>query len=121
MKCQFTLTVSEGKRLIAKAIASLPEVRKALSDGMILLKGGTTVSALSEELCGQPLRISGRVTPRGTVSSGAAEPEGAHSLLLRRGSPKRRTEGWRRSPGKWALTTCASAAPTSSTPGEVPP
>lgn len=89
MKCQFTLTVSEGKRLIAKAIASLPEVRKALSDGLILLKGGTTVSAISEELCGQPLRISGRVTPRGTVSSGAAEPEGPHSILLRRGAAEK--------------------------------
>ena len=88
MKCQFSLTVTEGKRLIAKAIASLPEVRHALGEGLILLKGGTTVSALSEELCGQPLRISGRITPRGTVSSGAAEPVGAHSLLLRMGVPE---------------------------------
>lgn len=93
MKCQFTLTVSEGKLLIAKAIAAQPEVRKALSEGMILLKGGTTVSALSEELCGVPLRISGRITPRGTVSSGAVKPEGAHSLLIRRGVPEQ-GDGW---------------------------
>ena len=70
MKVQFTLTVAEGKRLIARGIASLPEVRKAMAEGLILLKGGTTVSALSEELCGMPLRISGRITPRGTVSAG---------------------------------------------------
>jgi len=30
MKAQITLTVSEGKRLIAKAIANLPEVQQAL-------------------------------------------------------------------------------------------
>lgn len=89
MKCQFTLTVSEGKLLIAKAIASLPEVQKALTEGLILLKGGTTVSALSEELCGEPMRISGRITPRGTVSSGASKPSGAHSLLLRKGVPEK--------------------------------
>lgn len=88
MKFQFTLTVSEGKLLIAKAIASLPDVRRALTDGLILLKGGTTVSALSEELCDEPLRISGRISRRGTVSSGAAEPSGSHSLLLRKGVPE---------------------------------
>lgn len=88
MKVQFTLTVAEGKRLIARGIAALPEVRKALAEGLILLKGGTTVSALSEELCGLPLRISGRITPRGTVSSGKPLMEGAHSILLRRGIPE---------------------------------
>ncbi len=88
MKCQFTLTVTEGKRLIAKAIAAMPEVRKALKEGTILLKGGTTVSAVSEELCGRPLRISGRVSPRGTVSCGAANIEEPHSLVLRRGVPE---------------------------------
>lgn len=88
MKVQFTLTVTEGKRLIARAIASLPEVRATLAEGLILLKGGTTVSALSEELCGHPLRISGRVTPRGTVSSGSPAIEGPHSILLRKGVPE---------------------------------
>ena len=85
MKCQFTLTVSEGKRLIAKAVAAMPEVQKALEEGTILLKGGTTVSAVSEELCGQPLRISGRISPRGTVSCGTADLVSPHSLVLRRG------------------------------------
>ena len=88
MKCQFTLTVAEGKRLIAKAIASMPEVRQALKNGTILLKGGTTVSALAEELCGQQMRISGRVTPRGAVSAGSSNPGGSHALVLRHGIPE---------------------------------
>ena len=92
MKCQFTLTVAEGKRLIARAIALMPEVRKALADGKILLKGSTTVSALSEELCGRPLRISGRITPRGTVSSGSFDTREPHSLLLNKAVPEK-TEG----------------------------
>jgi hypothetical protein len=44
-------------------------VKKAFRHGKILLKGETTVSAICEELGGKPLRISGRVTPRGTKSS----------------------------------------------------
>lgn len=66
---QFTLTVNAGKWLIAKAISELEYVKEALSDGKILLFGGTTVSALSEILIGKPLRLSGRITPRGTVTA----------------------------------------------------
>lgn len=88
LKCQFSLTVPEGKRLIAKAVATLPEVRHALQNGIILLKGGTTVSAIAEELCGQKMRISGRISPRGTVSIGAKNPGGTHAMILRKGTPE---------------------------------
>lgn len=88
MKCQFSLTVAEGKRLIAKAIAAMPEVAHALRHGTILLKGGTTVSAVSEELCGEKLRLSGRITARGTVGAGNPSAEGDHMLVLRKGKPE---------------------------------
>lgn len=88
MKCQFTLTAAEGKRLIAKAIASMPEVKEAIKEGLILLKGGTSVSAVAEELCGEKMRISGRITPRGTVAAGNPSPSGFHLLLLRKGVPE---------------------------------
>lgn len=81
VKIQVTLTVSEGKRVIARAIASLPEIRKALEQGKILLKGGTTVSAVAEELAGRPLKISGRISPRGTRGTLNKTLEG-HCLLL---------------------------------------
>ncbi|WP_221039512.1 hypothetical protein [Gelria sp. Kuro-4] len=84
MKAQITLTVSEGKRLIAKAIANLPEVQQALREGKILLKGGTTVSAVAEELAGIALRISGRITPRGT-RAGREQLPAPHTVLLERG------------------------------------
>jgi hypothetical protein len=85
MRAQITLTVPEAKALIAKAVASLPEVRRALENGKILLKGGTTVSAIAEELIGIPLRISGRVTPRGTVSAKRQRDEHPHSVLIEGG------------------------------------
>lgn len=85
MRVQVTLTPSEAKRIIAKGIAALPEVRAVLSAGRILLKGGTTVSALAEELTESPLRISGRISARGTLAAVNANPEIPHSILLEDG------------------------------------
>ncbi len=69
MRIQITLTSPEGKRIIAKGIKALPGVQKIQKRGKILLKGGTTVSAVSEELCGKPISISGMITPKGTLTS----------------------------------------------------
>jgi hypothetical protein len=81
MKAIVSLTVPEGKRLIARAIAQMPEVRQAREGGKILLKGGTTVSAVAEELVGVPMYISGRVTPRGLKASDVAG-SAPHSMLV---------------------------------------
>lgn len=84
MKAQVCLTVNEAKRIIAKGIAALPEVKRALRSGSIFLKGGTTVSAVCEELIGKPLLIAGRINARGTSSSNA--PAGKfHSALITKG------------------------------------
>jgi hypothetical protein len=74
MKAQLTLTVAESKKLIAKAIISMPEVKEAIIKGKILLKGGTTVSAVLEELTGDQFWIMGRVTPLGTMFVAASAP-----------------------------------------------
>ena len=87
MRAQITLTVAEAKRLIAKGIAKRPEVQEALAHGRILLKGGTTVSAICEELCGKALSVSGRVTPKGTKSSSELEQLWT-SALLEGGCPR---------------------------------
>ena len=84
MLIQVTLTVHESKRVIAKGIMRLPVVREALRSGKILLKGGTTVSAVCEELVGRPLRISGRIVPMGAKTSGASLT-GFHSVLIQQG------------------------------------
>lgn len=88
MKAQIVLTVNESKRLIAKAIIGLPEVKNALVREKILLKGGTTVSAISEELVGIPLRICGRISKKGMVSSKITSPKKhPHSILIKKGKP----------------------------------
>ena len=88
MKAQIVLTVNESKKIIAKAICSLPEVKNALARKKILLKGGTTVSAIAEELVGIPLRICGRISKRGTVSSQIILVKHPHSILVEKGKTK---------------------------------
>lgn len=83
-KVQLTLTGSEGKVLIAKAAAKLPQVQECLANARILLAGGTTVSALSEELGYGPLRISGRIDASGTRTALNIMPT-PHNLLIHRG------------------------------------
>ena len=54
MKAVFTLTSSESRRLIAKAVVSMPEVQKAWSEAYLLLAGGTTNAFIAQELLNDP-------------------------------------------------------------------
>lgn len=85
MKAQVTLTVPEAKALIAEVVAQLPEVKRALSEGKVLLKGGTTVAAVAKRLAGCDLRISGRISPRGAKATKGASPQ-PHSILIDKGA-----------------------------------
>ncbi|HPC04542.1 MAG TPA: hypothetical protein PKY58_10815 [Syntrophales bacterium] len=52
MEALFTLTPSESKRLIAKAVVAMPEVQKAHKDGYLLVGRGSTNGYIVEELLG---------------------------------------------------------------------
>ncbi|WZL72552.1 AroM family protein [Clostridiaceae bacterium 35-E11] len=80
-KIQVTLLVEESKELIARAVVHHREVKKSLESGRVVLKGGTTVSKISEKITGKPLRICGRITERGTVSS-LYQKDDPHTLLI---------------------------------------
>ena len=47
---QYLLTVSAGKRLIAKAVAALPTVKRALISNTVVVTAGTTNGYVAEEL-----------------------------------------------------------------------
>lgn len=49
------LTPSESKRLIAKGVAELPEVKQALKQGIIIIARGTTNAFVAEELTGDKI------------------------------------------------------------------
>jgi len=49
-KALVTLTPAESKRLIAKGVAAIPEVKKALVAGIIIIARGTTNTYVAEEI-----------------------------------------------------------------------
>ncbi len=85
MKAMISLTPTEGKRLIAKAIVQMPQVVEAREHGRILVKGGTTASAVAEELVGVPLKISGRISPTGFRATRGLECPAPHCMLVEGG------------------------------------
>jgi len=70
MHIQITLTPAESKRLIAKAVVKLGEVKKAFKNGIIVIGVGTTNAYVAEELLGQEIErerfVAGVVLPKGT-------------------------------------------------------
>jgi len=60
----FSLTVSEGKRLIAKGVAALPCVKRAMGEGIVVVTRSTTSGYVLEELLGRVVDRASFVTGR---------------------------------------------------------
>jgi hypothetical protein len=52
MKAAFTLIPAEARRLIAKAVVAMDEIKLARQKAYIILNGGTTNGYIAQELCG---------------------------------------------------------------------
>lgn len=69
MQTAIVLTVAQGKRLIAKAVAQLPEVKRALAQGTLAIGRGTTNGYVAEEILGESIPkgeyVAGRTLPPG--------------------------------------------------------
>jgi len=87
----FVLTVSESKRLIAKGVAQLPCVRRAMDKGLIAVCKGTTNAYVLEELLGQPIEKTGYVLGATIPPKGPARasllPTSIPEVTLRDGRP----------------------------------
>jgi len=55
LKATVVMTSSECKRLIGKGVAAIPEVKKALRSGLVVIIKGTTNSYVAEEVLGEPI------------------------------------------------------------------
>ncbi|MBU5627170.1 hypothetical protein KQI82_09650 [Oscillibacter sp. MSJ-2] len=84
---QIFLTVNTGKWLIAQAVLELDCVKAALQSGKVVLKGGTTVSCISELLLDYPLKISGRLTPKGALPNRHVTRQ-AYGILVENGAAR---------------------------------
>ncbi len=87
MQIQITLTPAESKRLIAKAVVKLEEVRKAFKSGVIIIGVGTTNACVVEELLGRKIEherfVAGMVLPKGTYIMPAENR--LKEIIIRRG------------------------------------
>jgi len=82
------LTVAESKRLIAKAVAQMPIVKNALTNGMVIIIKGTTNAYVAEEITGQRVDhaafVTGRIEPeKATKRLSPAKP--VNHLILEKG------------------------------------
>jgi len=89
VKRQVVLTVSESKRLIAKAVAAMDIVKRALRDGIVVVAKGSTNSYIVEELLSKKIDkrayLTGVVTPDEPLTSGLPKPKPMRDVVLVRG------------------------------------
>ncbi len=88
VQAQAILTVSESKRLIAKAVKEMPIVKNALENGMVIIAKGTTNAYVAEEITGKKMEkaafVLGRIQPE---KGGKKLPEvkGVPEVILEKG------------------------------------
>ncbi len=85
----FSLTVAEGKRLIAKGLARLPQVERAMAEGIVVITRSTTSGYVLEELLGESVDrssfVTGRTLPAGHPERGEMLSADMPEAVLRAG------------------------------------
>jgi len=88
MKACVVLRPSTSKRLIAKGVATLPVVKRALESGTVVITLGTTNGFVAEELLGSPIDrdvfAAGFIDDRWNLNARIAE---AKEIVLSNGKP----------------------------------
>lgn len=87
----FSLTVAEGKRLIARGVAALPQVQRAMTDGIVIVTRSTTSGYVLEELLGEPVDrrsfVTGKTLPGGHPERGKLLSADTPEAVFRKGEP----------------------------------
>jgi hypothetical protein len=90
MLTSLVFTVAQSKRLIARAVARMPEVKQALAAGMLAIGRGTTNAYVAEEILGRPLLkaqyVAGRTLPPGVPPDLLGRGR-LPDIVLKRGQP----------------------------------
>ncbi|HEX7475583.1 MAG TPA: hypothetical protein VF318_06400 [Dehalococcoidales bacterium] len=75
MRAQVSLTPNESKKLIAKALANIGEIKIALEDGIVVMHPSSSTLFLAEEVLGKTpeteVWMAGAVTPRAACGDDA--------------------------------------------------
>src|SRR5512137_170837 len=77
MRAQVSLIPSESKKLIAKALAEMDEVKRALASGVVVMHPSSSTLFLVEELLGRTpeteVWMCGAITPRAACGDDAVK------------------------------------------------
>jgi hypothetical protein len=88
MKAVFALTPAESKRLLAKAVVQMPEVRAANELGYVIVCGGTTNAYVAQELLGlqaEPQRFTAGISSMGMLCVTDVAQRQPFPLVVRQG------------------------------------
>ncbi len=94
VKASFTLSPAESKRLIAKAVIQMPQVKAALERAYVILAGGTTNAFIAQELLGkyvEPGRFTVGINMGGRVCTTRPEDRLPLPLIFHRGQLVQKT------------------------------
>jgi len=90
MQASIVFTVAQSKRLIARAVATMPEVKRALASGLVAIGRGTTNAYVAEEVLQRELPkgeyVAGRTLPPGTPDAWFGSMK-YPDIVLRNGQP----------------------------------
>jgi len=88
LQANIVLTVSESKRLIAKGVAVLPCVQRALESGLVVISTGSTNAYVLEEILGEKVDkaayLTGRTMPA-VMKEKPSFPKRMKDVVLRNG------------------------------------
>lgn len=91
MRAQITVSPSESKRLVAKGVANLESVKRALTNGIIILSRSTTNAYVYEELTGRKIGPDGYccgvITTYGTCVGKHVFDRSYQTLVVLNGEP----------------------------------
>ena len=86
----FSVTVAEGKRLIGKGVARLPQIEEAMAKGTVIVTRSTTAGYVVEELLGESIDrcsfVTGRTVPSGHADRGKLLTGDIAEIVLRDGA-----------------------------------
>ena len=73
MRAQISLTPTESKKLIAKAVVNMDVVKRALAEGIVVMHPSSSTFFIAEELTGKrpqtPVWVCGVIVPNGAGGS----------------------------------------------------
>ena len=98
MRAQVSLTPTESKKLISKAVVSMEAVKRASAEGIVVMHPSSSTFFIAEQLSGErprtPVWVCGVITPKGAcMASGASKMSAAHPRVTT-SDPSDFTSSW---------------------------